>query len=128
MTIEEKRKKLDDFCHEQENCYDCLLEYFSRACVFHIMEEDEVERAYTLIPKRPVIKKDNQLKNENSELKRLLRLATDDLNMVKTHISDFYCELTDCDDCPYTITLLGCKWKHYREAMKLLSVEYQKKY
>lgn len=87
-----------------------------------------VRRGKCIPYKKETKNKIDEILQENAELKRLLRLATDDLNMVKTHISDFYCELTDCDDCPYTITLLGCKWKHYREAMKLLSVEYQKKY
>lgn len=62
----------------------------------------------------------NEILQENAELKRLLKLAIDDLNIVKTHLSDFYCELTDCDDCPYTIGLQGCKWKHYSDAMKLI--------
>lgn len=54
---------------------------------------------------------------ENSELKRLLRLAVDDIGKLKS------CEKYPfCGGCPKESEPL-CKWKHHDEAMKLLKEE-----
>lgn len=102
--LREENKKLKEIVKELNHELNCSLAETDYVRLFN-------ERNKSIVKK---------LKNKNSELKRLLRLAIDDLNIVKTHLSDYHCELTDCDACPYTPTLLGCKWKHYSDAMKLI--------
>lgn len=61
---------------------------------------------------------------ENSKLKRLLRLAVDGFEHIGKHFT--MCSHDDCDKCPYYIgERLICpdKWKHAEEAMKLLGDE-----
>lgn len=51
MTIEEKRKWLEDFCKSKEGCLGCPLSNDYDLCdfdAFSIISDDEVERAYNL--------------------------------------------------------------------------------
>ena len=48
MTIEEKRDKLQEFCHIPGICNNCCLFGFGKECKFDIFTEKEVERAYNL--------------------------------------------------------------------------------
>ena len=65
---------------------------------------------------------DNQeLINENNELKRLLLLALDDFAV--NYIN--YCDHLECSDCPYHVDIEqfeGCstRWKHLDEAVQIL--------
>lgn len=52
---------------------------------------------------------------ENAELKRLLRLAIEDLALCTRS-----CIGINCDHCHFTGEERGCKWKHAEEALKLL--------
>lgn len=55
---------------------------------------------------------------ENAEMKRLLRLAVEDLSRIDEVCDD----VNDvCGECPCGINILGtCKWKHADEAEKLI--------
>ena len=57
----------------------------------------------------------SKLEEENKELKRLLRLAIEDINRFARCV-----DFRDCKDCCMAFTLYSCKWKHAEEAMKLL--------
>ena len=64
---------------------------------------------------------------ENKRMKELLKLSVEDFGKINLYISKYpystyHCVL-NCDDCPYAITLQGCKWKHYSEAIELLKVK-----
>ena len=61
------------------------------------------------------IQKIVRLEEENKELKRLLRLAIEDINRFARCV-----DFRDCKDCCMAFTLYSCKWKHAEEAMKLL--------
>lgn len=61
----------------------------------------------------------SRLEEENKELKRLLRLAVDDIAWSNCNMGDS----DECPDCPYYSGKPGrClnEWKHAEEAMKLL--------
>lgn len=61
----------------------------------------------------------SKLEEENKELKRLLRLAVDDIAWSNCNMGDS----DECPDCPYYSGKPGrClnEWKHAEEAMKLL--------
>ena len=67
-----------------------------------------------------------QLREESSELKRLLRLAVDGFEHIGKHFT--MCSHDDCDKCPYYIgERLICpdKWKHAEEASELLGDDKQ---
>lgn len=65
-----------------------------------------------------LVDENQELINENKELKRLLRLAVEDLSGIDG-VCDDYDDV--CDECPCKINILGgCKWKHADEAMQLL--------
>lgn len=65
---------------------------------------------------------DNQeLIDENKKLKRLLRLAVEDLSRIDG-VCDDYDDV--CDECPCKVNILGrCEWKHAEEALKLIGDE-----
>lgn len=66
----------------------------------------------------------SRLEDENAELKRLLRLAVDDLAWSNCNMGDS----DECPDCPYYSGKPGkClnDWKHAEEAMKLLGDDKQ---
>lgn len=123
MTIEEKRNVLDIICKEQESCYDCHLINFSKDCNFKSFSDEDIEKSYNLVSdiKIVLIEENNHLKNENTELKRLLKLAVEDIEKM----SDYLCD--NCYDdgwCPCANDdgngNYFCKWKHIDEAMKLI--------
>ena len=63
-----------------------------------------------------------QLRKETAELKRLMKLAVYDLNII---YDDYDCrKMNKCNEfCPYSNDEGNCckgKWKHAEEAMKLL--------
>lgn len=60
---------------------------------------------------------------ENTELKRLLRLAVEDFDFIYQEHS---CAITECsEDCPYNDEKDCClgKWKHHDEALRLIGGE-----
>ena len=61
------------------------------------------------------IQKIVRLEEENKELKRLLRLAIEDINRFARCV-----DFRDCKDCCMAFTLFSCKWKHAEEAINLL--------
>lgn len=64
----------------------------------------------------------SKLEEENKELKRLLRLAVDDIAWSNCNMGDS----DECPDCPYYSGKPGrClnEWQHAEEAMKLLGDE-----
>lgn len=70
-----------------------------------------------------------QLKAENAELKRLLRLAMDTIKLLNDKldlaIDDTSCwccfkHICGCAECMMKYDGSTCKWKHADEAMKLL--------
>ena len=66
-----------------------------------------------------LVDENQELINENKELKRLLRLAVDDIAWSNCNMGDS----DECPDCPYYSGEPGrClnEWKHAEEAMKLL--------
>ena len=65
----------------------------------------------------------SRLEEENKELKRLLRLAVEDLSGIDV-VCDDYDDV--CDECPCKVNILGsCKWKHAEEASELLGDDKQ---
>ena len=69
------------------------------------------------IPKDIVLENKN-LKKENAELKRLLKLAVEDLNKIEPHM-DIYSY--NCYISIYSKDKEGkCKWKHTNEVMELI--------
>ena len=69
------------------------------------------------------IQKIVRLEEENKELKRLLRLAVEDLSGIDG-VCDDYDDV--CDECPCKVNILGsCKWKHAEEASELLGDDKQ---
>lgn len=57
------------------------------------------------------------LKNENTELKRLLKLAVEDIEKMSNYLCD------NCYDdgwCPCASDDGDCKWKHADEVMKII--------
>lgn len=57
---------------------------------------------------------------ETAELKRLLKIAVEDLALCTRS-----CIGINCDHCHFTSNLeeCGCKWKHAEEALKLIGDE-----
>lgn len=62
-----------------------------------------------------LVEENQEFVNENKELKRLLRLAIEDINRFARCV-----DFRDCKDCCMAFTLYSCKWKHAEEALKLL--------
>ena len=48
MTIEEKRKRLDEYCDNMSWCNDCRLNGFSVECIFENFSNECVEEAYDI--------------------------------------------------------------------------------
>ena len=70
-----------------------------------------------------LVEENQELVNENKELKRLLRLAVEDLSGIDG-VCDDYDDV--CDECPCKVNILGsCKWKHAEEALKLIGDDKQ---
>ena len=68
-----------------------------------------------------LLEENQELINENKELKRLLLLALDDFAV--NYIN--YCDHLECSDCPYHVDIEqfeGCstRWKHLDEAVQIL--------
>ena len=71
------------------------------------------------------------LKKENAKLKRLLKMAVDDMETLETTLGSACCERFEqrCDGCVYEEVFdsngcyVGCKWQHAGEAMKLIGGE-----
>lgn len=56
------------------------------------------------------------MEKENSELKRLLKMAVDDINY---YVDCYYVSETHCDDCCCD-NKNHCHWKHEMEALALI--------
>ena len=62
------------------------------------------------------------LREENKELKRMLKMAVEDFSRIDGVCGDYYDNV--CDECPCKVNILGsCKWKHAEEALKLIGDE-----
>ena len=61
-----------------------------------------------------------KLEEENAELKRLLKIAVEDLALCTIS-----CIGINCDHCHFTSNLeeRGCKWEHAEEALRLIGDE-----
>ena len=75
--------------------------------------------------KKETKNKINEILQENAELKRLLKLAVEDLEHIEKNIGPTLCDGNGCTDCPYcevydNESFIYCKWKHADEAMKLI--------
>lgn len=62
----------------------------------------------------------SRLEDENAELKRLLKIAVEDLALCTIS-----CIGINCDHCHFTSNFeeRGCKWKHAEEALEVLRDE-----
>lgn len=70
------------------------------------------------------------LREENAELKRLLRFALEDFEMLSNEVDSRYCDFDFiCKFCPFSSNdndgYIECaeKWKHADEALKLIGGE-----
>ena len=116
MTIEEAivhaqetantRTDLCDKCREEHRQ---LAEWLKELKLLRADYEKQKSINYELV------EENQELINENKELKRLLRLAIEDINRFARCV-----DFRDCKDCCMAFTLYSCKWKHAEEAMKIL--------
>lgn len=79
-----------------------------------------------------ILMEKESLKEENKKLKRLLKLAVEDLEKIEKNLDAKMCEIFECDcikgclGCPYLEVYdnegfyTECKWKHIDEAMKFI--------
>lgn len=120
MTIEEAiahaqetantRADLCDKCRDEHRQ---LAEWLTELKLLRADYENQKSINYELL------KENQEHVNENKELKRLLRLAIEDLALCTRS-----CIGINCDHCHFTSILEGgCKWEHTEEAMKLLGDE-----
>ena len=116
MTIEEAiahaqqaadtRIDLCDKCREEHRQ---LAEWLKELKLLRADYEKQKSINYELL------EENQELVNENKELKRLLRLAIEDINRFARCV-----DFRDCKDCCMAFTLYSCKWQHAEEALKLL--------
>ena len=69
----------------------------------------------------------DELKTENERLKKLLKLAVDDLGKIEQRVGASMCEaFGNCENCVYSEVYdnegfyMNCEWKHADEAVKEL--------
>lgn len=105
-AIQHLKESLSDHTHKW-SCEECKAEH--EQLLEWLEDYKQLKAGY--------IELDNQIRKvntENDELKRMLRLAVEDIGKLKN------CEKYPfCGGCPKESEPL-CKWKHHDEAMELL--------
>ena len=66
----------------------------------------------------------DNLEEENAELKRMLKLAVEDIDLAMSETVCSMCKVTRCDCNKST----PCTWRHLDEAMKLIGEENENSY
>lgn len=135
MTLEEAishlRESLADTAHEW-GCEECkaeheqLLAFLQELKLFRETFGDVKNTKFCVQECKEAVSKIRKLETENAELKRLLRLAVDDLDKsIKACETDMLCEIcsyeAECNCVNYCFIDKNLRsWRHHDEAMKLL--------
>lgn len=129
MTIEEAITQLADLRKDRESFAkndesDGVFAHDIKAidiAVKALEENDTLKTEIMAVKSGSDVMKIRKLEEENNKLKRLLRLAVEDLSVIDG-VCDDYDDV--CDECPCKVNILGrCKWKHAEEALKLIGGE-----
>lgn len=133
MTIEEAiahaQETADtrtDLCEECRDEHRQLADWLTE--LFKLCEENDTLKTEIMAVKSGSdVLKICKLEEENKELKRLLKLAVEDIRYLLMYADYYHCYKACCRDCVLSSNHTDieqcinlCDWKHAEEAMKIL--------